>query len=174
MKIRQSTDTDTAAIHDLHLNAFGEEEAAVVAQLAVDLMQDKTAQPALSLVAVDQDEIVGHILFTTVTVSGSSIENAYILCPLAVASKLQRSGVGTALIQEGLDILKGREASFVMVLGDPNYYSRAGFNADHKISPPYEIAYPEAWLAQELKDGALNGLKGTIQCADALHSPALW
>lgn len=174
MKIRESIEGDKDSIFSLHQNAFGEAEGRAVSKLAIDLLGDKTALPILSLVAESNKEMVGHILFTSVRVSGLESGKAYILAPLAVAHSMQGKGVGMALINYGLNKLKERGADFVLVLGDPKYYYRTGFKADHNIEPPYKLNYPEAWMAQELRTGALNGVKGTVQCAISLSSPEHW
>lgn len=152
MQIRESTENDKDAILRIHQDAFGGGEGESVSRLAIDLLEDKTAMPLLSLVAEEESTIVGHIIFTSVSVGGSATSNAYILAPLAVINNQQSRGIGTALITQGLKVLRERNADFVLVLGEPDYYSRTGFEASHSISPPYELEYPEAWMAQELKE----------------------
>ncbi len=172
--IRESKKSDKELISQLHLEAFGEDEGESVSKLVVELLEDESALPLLSLVAENNNKIIGHIIFSSVTVEGSATNSAYILCPLAVLDDWQRSGVGAALINHGLSTLKEWDAEFVLVLGDPNYYSRTGFKAGHGIKPPYPISYPEAWMALELKTGVLQNIKGTVQCAASLSSPEYW
>lgn len=174
MKIRESIESDKDTILQVHQNAFGEPEGITVAQLAIDLLEDKTALPILSLVAEKDKEVVGHILFTSVKIDGATFPGAYILAPLAVFNDVKGHGIGTELINRGLQILKERDAEFVIVLGDPKYYSRTGFDTVHNFKPPYELGYPEAWMAQELKKGALKLVKGVVQCAVSLNSPEHW
>jgi len=174
MQIRESTEKDKDSIRQVHLEAFGEAEGKSVSQLAIDLLEDATALPILSLVAESNNNIVGHIIFSSVKVDSTHISGAYILAPLAVVKNSQGCGIGTELIEQGLGILRERNAKFVLVLGDPNYYSRTGFRSGHGLKPPYELDYPEAWMAIELKEGTLSTIKGTIQCAASLNSPELW
>ncbi len=174
MQIRESSEGDKETIFNLHQSAFGEVEGRAVATLAVDLLSDKTALPILSLVAESDSEIVGHILFTSVSVSDLDASNAYILAPLAVAHNMQGKGVGTALINDGIEKLRARGADFVLVLGDPKYYHRTGFSAEHHIKPPYQLDYPEAWMVQELRTDVLKDVRGTVQCAKSLSSPEHW
>lgn len=178
MKIRESKDSDKQAIFSVHKNAFsaseGEDAAAIIAQLAVDLLEDETALPVLSVVAENASEIIGNVIFSNVITNDCAAGTIYILCPLAVARSQQNSGVGGALIKHGLDILERRGAEIVLVLGDPNYYCRSGFSPDHHIDPPYKLPYPETWLGQELVGGALKKISGVAQCADCLHVPELW
>ncbi len=69
MEIRASNETDNADIHSAHIAAFGSEKGAVIADLAIDLLSDATAMPLLSLVAVEKDQLLGHVIFTKVTIA---------------------------------------------------------------------------------------------------------
>jgi predicted N-acetyltransferase YhbS len=174
MEIRETTEKDKKAIHALHSNAFDEEEAESVAQLAVDLLEDATARPLLSLVAEVDGEIVGHVIFSSISVEGGCVDNGYIMAPLAVSGNCQGKGVGSGLIRNGLETLESRGAGFVLVLGDPDYYRRSGFGAGHGLRPPYDLDYPEAWMAIELDRGALSDVEGVVRCADCLMAPEHW
>lgn len=174
MQIRESIENDKKTIRKIHQQAFGDKEGKAVAQLAIDLIADKTAYPMLSLVADSDNKIVGHIIFTAIKIDGATVTGGYILAPLAVATNFQGVGVGTSLINRGFQILKQRDAEFVLVLGDPNYYSRTGFKAGHNFKPPYALEYPDAWMARELKTGVLATIRGTVQCAASLNAPEHW
>ena len=94
---------------------------------------------------------------------------------MAVARFSQKTGIGTQLINRGLEILKERGAEIVLVYGDPKYYMRTGFKAGHKLKPPHKLKYPEeAWMARELVEGSLAKTQGMVQCASSLNSPELW
>ncbi|NOR68328.1 MAG: GNAT family N-acetyltransferase [Methylomarinum sp.] len=175
MNIRESVENDKKAIRKVHLNAFGQSEGETVSQLAIDLLEDKTAQPILSLVAEQDNEIIGNVIFSSVSIEGAENVSAYILAPLAVSKFEQNKGVGTQLINKGLETLKERGAEIVLVYGDPNYYMRTGFKAGHKLTPPYRLQYPvEAWMAQEIVEGILSKTQGAVQCAKSLSSPEYW
>jgi len=174
VSIRESTVDDFESIRDVHLDAFGEVDGAAVSKLAVDLLTDETAKPLLSLVADAESRIIGSIIFTTARVQGREGKIAYILAPLAVATDFQRKGIGRALIEHGLQMLSGKGADLVFVLGDPKYYRRYGFSHNHRVLPPYQLEYPRAWMALELKRGALEAVSGQIACADALSAPEHW
>ena len=81
---------------------------------------------AVSLVAEYKGHVVGHIAFSPVTISDGS-KNWYGLGPVSVLPALQRQGIGKALIQEGLSLLKGLGAQGCCLVGDPNYYRRFRF-----------------------------------------------
>lgn len=175
MQIRVSTNNDIDFILAVHQEAFGEPEGETVSQLTIDLLKDKTALPVLSFVAEHDNQIVGNVIFSSVTIEGATREiSAYIMAPLAVSKKSQGKGIGTKLIKRGLNELKKCGAEVILVLGDPNYYSRTGFKAAHNLKPPYELEYPEAWMAQELREGILCKTQGIVKCAVSLSSPKHW
>lgn len=175
MQIRPSTSADFDAIHALHLAAFDESEAETVANLACDILTDESAEPLISLVADENQSIIGHIVFSAMSIQDADDVNAAILAPLAVAESHQKQGLGTQLIQAGLSQLKQQGVNAVFVLGDPNYYQRTGFEAGHHVATPYPIEYPtEAWMALRLDDGDLTSLRGVAKCCDTLMDEALW
>jgi predicted N-acetyltransferase YhbS len=174
MQIRESVENDKDAIRIVHLAAFGESEGETVSQLAIELLEDKNAQPTLSLVAEQNNEIIGNIIFSPVNIEGIKGISAYILAPLAVKIDNQRKGIGTKLINQGIETLRNRGADIVLVYGDPNYYTRTGFKAGHNLEAPYKLEYPEAWMAQELVEGVLTKTQGMVRCALPLNSPELW
>jgi putative acetyltransferase len=123
MRIRDERPEDIAAVRELNLKAFGQpDEADIVDKLRSDCPK------LLSLVAEDQGRIVGHILFSPVTLERpeDTVEGMG-LAPMAVLPELQRKGIGSKLVEEGLK--RGRSAGwpFVVVLGHPEYYPRFGF-----------------------------------------------
>lgn len=174
MKIREATYQDREALELVHLDAFDRVEGPVVAKLALDLLVDDTAKPMLALVAEERGAVIGSIIFSSVTITGHEDIVAYILAPLAVAKVSQGKGIGLALIGHGLRTLEERGAGLVLVLGDPNYYSRSGFRSFHKIEPPYKLKYPQAWMAREIEPGVLEKAKGVVICASSLSSPEYW
>jgi predicted N-acetyltransferase YhbS len=175
MKIRESVEDDKMSIRKVHQNAFGQSEGETVSQLAIDLLEDKTALPILSLVAERDNEITGNVIFSSASIEGFEGISTYILAPLAVTKREQRSGIGTLLINKGLETLKERGAEIVLVYGDPNYYMRTGFRSGHNLKPPHKLQYPiEAWMAQELKVNILTKTWGLVQCALSLNSPQYW
>ena len=175
VNIRASVEKDNTQIRKVHLNAFDQTEGEVVSQLAIDLLEDETARPILSLVAEQDNDIIGHIIFSPVTIEGAEGISAYILAPLAVTTLKQNNGIGTQLINKGLESLKELGAEIVLVYGDPNYYKHTGFKAGHNLKPPHKLQYPdEAWMAQELVESILTKTQGTVRCALSLNSPEYW
>ena len=138
MEIHQSTNHDFEAIEALYKAAFPEED---LLPLVRGLLND----PSLlySLVASERESLLGHIAFTRCSLEEKNHSIA-LLGPLAVTPQSQGRGVGTALINKGLEMLREDRVEQVQVLGDPNYYGRFGFRADAKVLPPYQL--PEEWL----------------------------
>ncbi|MEV4134724.1 N-acetyltransferase [Dactylosporangium sp. NPDC049742] len=126
MPIRDEQPSDHAAVGALHRAAFGGEHGGAVADLVNALRRDDPA--ALSLVAEEDGEIAGHVMFSRGLLDAPRrLVPVQSLSPLSVAPHLQRRGIGSALIQAGLHLLDERGAPLVFLEGDPRYYSRAGF-----------------------------------------------
>ncbi|WP_163337788.1 GNAT family N-acetyltransferase [Desulfopila sp. IMCC35008] len=179
MEVRKAINTDFAEILDVHKAAFGEKKGPEIAQLVDDLFTDISASPSLSLVAVEKGVIVGHILYTKVTLQGASQGlSCQILAPLAVLPDVQGKGIGRKLIEAGLRELKMGDVQLVFVLGHPGYYPRCGFIPAGELG--FEAPYPipeehaGAWMVQELFPGNIGSLKGQVQCCHALNKPEHW
>lgn len=173
MQIREAGSADLRSIRQVHLDAFGE-EGGTISDLALALIADDTAQPLLALVAEADGEVVGSIIFSTARIRGAENVSAYLLAPLAVARRHQRKGIGRALIESGLSTLRERGANLVFVLGDPRYYGRHGFSPHHRVRAPYDLPYPEAWMAMALQGGSLESVSGQLACARSLDDPKHW
>jgi putative acetyltransferase len=174
MLIREASSEDKAALLDVHTLAFGQEEEALLVEA---LLSDPSAQPILSLLAEDNEAIVGHVLFTSVELVGPTEPMAAaILAPLAVVPSAQRLGVGRALIERGCEILASRGVRLLFVLGDPNYYNKRGFTAalTHGLQAPYEIEPEAAWMVRALTGLAIGSMQATVSCAEALAPEKYW
>lgn len=179
MKIRESRESDRNEILRIHEAAFGEEQGVEIANLVDELLEDETALPRLSLVALDGEKIIGQILYTNITIAGPGGSlSARILAPLAVRPESQKQGIGQELINEGLKRLKASGVNLVFVLGDPAYYPRCGFvpAGEKGFYAPYPIpqAHAAAWMVQELNGDVLGKTSGTVQCCKSLDNPRHW
>lgn len=179
MEIRKSTESDRPEIADIHIQAFGKEKGLEIADLVEGLFDDKTATPILSLVAVVDGKLTGHILYTNVRITQTAESvSARILAPLAVLPDAQNKGVGCALINEGLRQLKSSGVTLVFVLGHPGYYPRCGFVPAGRLG--FEAPYPipaehaEAWMVQDLSGEGFGKVTGKVQCSDVLNQPQHW
>ena len=176
MKIRQTAADDLDDILAVQTNAFGEDEEA---QLTADLLADPSAKPSLSLMAFDNGQPVGHVLFTKVTIAGTDKNiKASILAPLAVVPEAQGRGVGDELTREGLRQLAENKTDLVFVLGHPEYYPRFGFRPAgvHDLNAPYPIPseHAGAWMVLELREGVIEKIEGQVRCADMLDKAEYW
>jgi hypothetical protein len=184
LKIRASNKKEQTEIEKIHKVAFEKTEGAKKAQgivnLVHDLFDDETAMPIHSFVAVENDKLIGHVLFTKVTIIGCPIEvEAQILAPLAVLPDCQSTGVGGHLIEEGLRQLKKTGTDIVFVLGHIDYYPRSGFINDAKslgFEAPYYIPeeFAGAWMVTELSSGIISKANGKVKCSEVLNQPEHW
>jgi putative acetyltransferase len=176
MTIRNATPLDANAIRDLILIAFPQDEAPMIAQLATDLLTLNTSPPTLSLVAEHDGAIVGHIAFSPVTFNPDNGLLGYILAPLSVAPNHQKRGVGSQLIEHGVNQLKQNQTDILFVYGDPNYYTRFGFNTETAtpFTAPYPLTYPFGWMATSPSDHDTAQQHCKVGCVAPLRDPEFW
>lgn len=157
IEIRQETAEDVAAIRRVHLEAFTTPfEANLVDRLRVE------GAHMLSLVALRNGRVIGHILFSPVSIEcdHETLEVAG-LAPMAVYPNHQRAGIGSALIRTGLEMLRGKGVPAVVLLGHPEYYPKFGFQPASVFGIHYGYRVPdEAFMALELTEGALKNVSG--------------
>lgn len=160
--IRAETASDHATIRDINKAAFeGDDEADLVDQLRSD------GAVVASLVAVENGDVVGHILFSDLSIeTADGAIGAAALAPMAVRPDRQRHGIGSALVRQGLLVCGERGIGAVVVLGHPNYYPRFGFSAEltRNLKAPFS---GDAFMALELTPGILAAGPGTVRYASA-------
>ncbi len=123
-----------------------------------------SADPLVSLVAVENQEVVGHIMFTAVMLESFDELRLMGLAPMAVSPALQRRGTGSKLIKVGLQRCTALGAGAVAVLGHPEYYPRFGFRPSSEWGIKSEYNVPEGvFMMMELKAGYLQGYQGIIR-----------
>lgn len=163
MIVRVERAGDLAGVYEVNRLAFGR---AAEAEL-VDRLRER-GKVLLSLVAVvhergvGRERVVGHALFTPGAIEG---DNGRFACaalgPVAVLPDVQKQGVGTAVIAEGLLRLRasGRERAFV--LGHPGYYPRFGFAVASRYGIGNPFGADDAFMVLALRPGGLDGVTGT-------------
>jgi putative acetyltransferase len=157
IQIRQEQPEDVPAIQEVESLAFGQpDEARLVERLR------KNSQGTLSLVAVRDGRIVGHILFSSVTIDGEGSSAAGMgLGPLAVLPEVQRQGIGSALAREGIRILESQGCPFIVVLGHARYYPRFGFETASRYGLRCTWSVPgDNFMILVLDDSSLSNLRG--------------
>ena len=160
MVIRPETPEDAAAIHNVNGEAFGQKEEGEL----IDKLRNRGVL-SLSLVAVEDKEIVGHIAFSPVVIeSETSSFEGISLAPMAVLPAYQRQGIGSKMVRAGLEECRRLGHEIVVVLGHPAYYPRFGFVLAGPEGIGCEFEVPdEAWMILELREEALAGRRGTVR-----------
>jgi putative acetyltransferase len=132
--IQYESPADRNAIRSLTARAFlGLSFSDGTEPQVIDALRDADAL-ALSLVALLDDQLVGHIAFSEVGPSSQS--GWFAVGPVSVEPLLQRRGVGTQLIETGLAILREQGAKGCVLVGDHRYYQRFGFVVAPALAPP--------------------------------------
>ncbi len=152
MLIRAEKESDRTAVCRINTAAFATPaEAALVETLR------ECVQPLISFVAEVDAAVVGHIMFSPVSVSADPRLRMMGLAPMAVAPAYQRQGIGSALVRAGLARCKALAFCAVVVLGHPEYYPRFGFLPASRFGLRCEYNVPDGvFMAMELEPGAFE------------------
>jgi putative acetyltransferase len=160
LRIRPEVPADFGAVADVVTAAFGQPQEATLIDL---IRRSPNYIPELALVAEKDGEIVGQALFSYIALNGETPAQVLGLAPMAVAPAHQRSGIGSALIEEGLLVADQRREPMVVVLGHPDYYPRFGFEpaGRHGIHPPWPNI-PDSAFMVKLLSGYQERYRGRI------------
>ncbi|HET9694956.1 MAG TPA: N-acetyltransferase [Steroidobacteraceae bacterium] len=165
IEVRVERPDDVAAIRGVNERAFG---ASVEARLVDQLRASNKAM--ISLVAQHGDQVVGHILFSPVTIAKApeSFRGAG-LAPMSVLPEFQNQGIGSRLVRGGLVACQEAGYDAVVVLGHVGYYPRFGFAKaqDYGLESEYDAA--DAFMVLELRKGALEEIGGLVKFAPEFH-----
>ena len=157
--IRLETAVDAPNVFAVETAAFGRPaEAELVEKL------QQAGVDTISLVALLDNALVGHVLFSPVTVKSDEGEfTAVALGPVAVSPDHQKESIGSALCRQGLEACREAGYELAFVLGHPSYYPRFGFtpSAPHGLRCQFDVP-DEVFMVRELVPGALQNKRGTV------------
>lgn len=158
--IRKEQSADITRIREINIQAFDQSEEADL----VDRLRER-CKDILELVAVCDNEVIGHILFSPATIEyqGRTIAGAA-LGLMAVMPRYQRRGIGTKLVKDGVLRLQEKSCPFLVVIGHPEYYPRFGFRpaSQYGIQSDWDVP-DEAFMMIVLADEEMQGVKGTVK-----------
>lgn len=157
--IRREKQSDISAIRKMNESAF---KGPIESRL-VDLLREAN-KATISLVATFDNRVVGHILFSSITIELNHKNTRGLgLAPLVVLPEYQRRGIGSSLVTKGLEECREKGYDIVVVLGDVPYYTRFGFKRASLYDLSNEYNVDENFMALELKEGALNSVSGLVK-----------
>jgi putative acetyltransferase len=156
IEIRDERPADIEAVRELNRQVFGQEQEGRI----VDALRDRGAV-TLSLVAIADGEVVGHILFSPAAVG--TVRGAA-LGPMAVAPAHQRKGIGSRLVARGVEQLRERGCPFIVLIGHPDFYPRFGFEPAGALGLTCTWDVPaEAFMVNLLEPAVGAGLRGRVE-----------
>lgn len=153
IEIRPETSEDVAAVHALTARAFGR-----TAEADLNDQLRRNGKAVLSLVALEEGGVVGHVMFSPVEFEGP---RGVALGPIAVAEECRGRGIARALIEQGVATLRAEGWEFVMLLGSPQLYPRFGFlpGCHFRLRSDFDVP-DEVFMVRELQSGALADASG--------------
>jgi putative acetyltransferase len=157
-RIRLESPEDANSVRSINERAFpAGGEADLVDRLRLMIM------PYISLVAELNGQVVGHALFTPVTVQNGNTWRAMALGPMAVLPDYQRSGIGSQLVKAGLSECLKKGEPVVFVLGHPQFYPKFGFRPAQPKGFTCEWDVPDnTFMYVELKPGSIRSRAGKV------------
>jgi len=176
MNIRFAQETDLNSIQKVVETAFSDEENKAIMNLVAELSSETTSPPIKSLVTEVDNQVIGYVSYSPIFLSSDTRITGYILAPLAVSPDHQKLGVGSNLINTGIDMLTKDGVDVLLVYGDPDYYGRFGFKEETARSfvPPHPLEYPFGWLGMMLSDTDVPKAQIKFDCVQSLNKSELW
>ncbi len=161
IEIRKEKTEDIPVIGEIHKVAFGGETEP---NLVEAIRASEGFIPELSLVAEVDGKVVGHIIFSPITIKTKADSVPVLsLAPMGVLPEYQNQGIGSELIRSGLAGCQQLGHYIVIVIGYPKYYTRFGFVPAAKKGLKVSFDVPdEAFMVFEGITGALDGVSGTV------------
>lgn len=167
LEIRPERPGDEEAIAEVNRRAFeGEEEVGIIEAVR----GSEYFIPELSLVAEQDGRIIGHIMFSIITLVrfDRPAEKILSLAPMAVDPEMQKKGAGSALVKAGMKKAAELGHMVVVVIGHPEYYPRFGFRQARSIGYDIGMEVPDAaFMVAGLQPDALQDAGGMVQFSPA-------
>jgi putative acetyltransferase len=169
VEIRPFTASDADSVFEVHRRAFsGRTEESRIVQRVHD-----AGEAVVSLVAVVHGQVVGHVLFSPTALDGQGERLELVgLGPVGVRPENQNEGVGSSLIRRGREECREAGVDAVVVLGDPQYYARFGFERASEYGLGNEFGADEAFMVEPLREGALDDVAGVVTYHPAFRQAA--
>jgi putative acetyltransferase len=164
VEIREERPDDVAAVRDLNRRAFGQDQESNI----VDALR-ANGGALLSLVATVNDRVVGHIMYSPLSIGGN-VKGAA-LGPMGVLPEYQRQGIGGKLIEAGNRKLKDADCPFIIVVGHADYYARFGFRParEHGIKCQWDVP-DDVFMLLILDQAEMEGVSGLAKYRDEFSS----
>jgi putative acetyltransferase len=164
VEIREERPDDVAAVRDLNRRAFGQDQESNI----VDALRANGAA-LLSLVATVNDRVVGHIMYSPLSIGGN-VKGAA-LGPMGVLPEYQRQGIGGKLIEAGNRKLNDADCPFIIVVGHADYYARFGFRParEHGIKCQWDVP-DDVFMLLILDQAEMEGVSGLAKYRDEFSS----
>lgn len=164
MKIRSVEPKDYEAIHALIQEAYAQSKTGynVEVELVKVIRTEPTYNPNLEIVAIEDDQIVGHGILSEIAI-GIRGDIGLAMAPLVVKPSYQGKGIGKALLQELEERARKYGYGFISVMDLPKYYEKFGYEPTSKydITAPFTVPQ-KAYMIKAIKPHGLDGVRGQI------------
>ena len=167
--IREVQEHDFLGIDQLIISAFSSSQFEYhdEAELVKSIRKEPSYSSYFEVIAEKEGKIIGHGLLSECYI-GKTVCQA--LAPLSVSPSHQKKGIGQEIIRALEDRSEKHDFPGIIILGDPDYYGRFGYQkaVDYQIKAPFEV--PEShFLVKELKENGLANTKGTVRYLEAFN-----
>lgn len=165
IEIRDEQPGEVAAIREVNRLVFPQDEEGRI----VDAFRAHGAV-TLSLVAIDDNVVVGRIMFSPVFVG--AVQGAG-LGPMGVTPSHQRQGIGSRLVEAGIERLRSLGCPFIVLVGHPAFYPRFGFRpaVHYRLTCEWEVP-AEAFMVKFLNSEVGDRLQGMARIGTSLPPPS--
>jgi putative acetyltransferase len=159
LEIRVERPDDIPAIRDVNDRAFGQQQEGHV----VDTLRSNGAV-LLSLVATEDAQVVGHILYSPASIGNTA---GAALGPMSVVPQHQRHGIGSKLVEVGNEKIKDMGCPFIIVLGHAHFYPRFGFSPASTLGIKCEWDVPDdVFMLRVLDQQKMRDVSGLAKYRD--------